>query len=113
MDLARKLGVRGFPTLFFTDTTGKTEMVYGSKPYSTFENAIIKLHSASSKYNYDKSWKAVFLKYHTLTAKEFSELTETPRSESEKTLNDLTLNGTLEKITTKNGSIWKMKDNSH
>lgn len=109
LDLAKQLGVRGFPTLFFTDSTGKTEMVYGAKPYVAFENAVTKLYPTATKYNYDKSPTAVFLKYHTLTAKEFSELTETPRTESEKTLNDLTLNGTLEKITTKNGAIWKMK----
>ena len=85
-------------------------MVYGSKPYSVFENAILKLDATASKYNYDKNWNAVFSKYHTLTAKEFSELTETPRSGVEKILNDLTANGTLEKLTTKNGAIWTMKN---
>lgn len=109
LKLGRELGVRGFPTLFFTDTTGQKEMIYGSKPYSTFENALLKLYPTASKTNYDKTWSSVFSKYHSLTAKEFSELTETSRNECEKYLDDLTANGKLEKLTTKNGSIWKSK----
>ena len=112
LKLAKELGVRGFPTMFFTDTTGKTEMVHGSKPYSVFENALLKLYPTATKNNYDKSTTTLFSKYYTLTAREFSELTGTPRQESEQILNDLTKKGALEKLTTKNGSIWKMKNTS-
>ncbi len=108
LKLGRELGVRGFPTLFFTDTTGNKEMVYGSKPYSTFENALLKLFPAAAKATYDKTWSFVFAKYHSLTAKEFSELTGTPRNESEKYLDDLSTNGKLKKLTTKNGAIWTL-----
>jgi len=87
-------------------------MVYGSKPYITFESALLKLYPTVIKTNYDKTWNAVFSKYNSLTAKEFSELTETPRSESEKYLDNLTANKKLEKLTTKNGSIWMLKNTS-
>ena len=43
------------------------------------------------------------------TAKEFSELSGTPRIESEKLLNELSDKGALDKLTTKNGSIWTIK----
>ncbi|MCK6649879.1 MAG: DsbA family protein [Bacteroidia bacterium] len=109
LKLGRELGVRGFPTMFFMDTAGHQEMVYGSKPYSTFENALLKVFASASKTSYDKTWMALFSKYHSLTAKEFSELTGMPRSESENYLNDLSANGKLEKHTTKNGSIWILK----
>jgi len=112
LKLGRELGVRGFPTIFFTDTTGQKEMVYGSKPYNTFESALLKLSPTAIKTNYDRTWNAVFSKYHSLTAKEFSELTETPRNESEKYLDDLTAKGHLEKLTTKNGAIWTLKNTS-
>ena len=46
----------------------------------------------------------------SLTAKEYSELTGTARQQSEQVLNDLVANGTLEKLATKNGSIWKLKN---
>jgi len=110
LKLGKKLGVRGFPTIYFIDATGNKEMVYGSKPYDTFENALLKLFPRASKTTYDKTWNAVFSKYHSLTAKEFSELTETPRNESEKYLDDLTAKGHLEKLTTKNGAIWTLKN---
>lgn len=109
LKLSKALGVRGFPTLFFTNTKGDKEMVYGAKPYKTFENALLKLFATATKTKYDKSWTAVFSTYPSLTAKEFSELTETDRKESEAFLNNLTLNGMLEKTSTKNGSIWTIK----
>lgn len=109
LKLGRELGVRGFPTLFFADTTGKKEMIYGSKPYGAFESALLKIFPAALKANYDKAWEPLFLKYRSLTAREFSELTETPRKESEPYLNDLVKLGKLEKLTTKNGSIWTLK----
>ena len=110
LKLGKELGVRGFPTLFFTDKSGKTEKVYGSKPYVSYEQAILSLEPAAEKKSYSKDFTAVFAKYPTLTAREFSELTGTPRNEAEKVLNDWTTKGELEKSTTKNGSIWKKKN---
>ena len=109
LKLGKELGVRGFPTLFFTDKAGKTEKVYGSKPYAAYEHAILELDSAAEKNSYSKDLTTVFAKYPTLTAREFSELTGTPRNEAEKILNELTQKGELEKFTTKNGSIWRIK----
>lgn len=110
LKLGRELGVRGFPTMFFTNTTGQKEMIYGSKPYHTFESALLKQFPAAAKTTYDRTWSSVFSKYHSLTAREFSELTGTPRNESEKLLDDLTVDGKLEKLTTKNGAMWSLKD---
>lgn len=110
LKLGRELSVRGFPTMFFTDATGKKELVYGSKPYQTFENALLKLLPSVSKTTYDKTWNAIFSKYHSLTAKEFSELTGTPRNECEKYLDDLTTNGKVQKLTIKNRAIWTLKN---
>lgn len=109
LKLAKEWGVRGFPTLIFTDSTGKKETVYGSKPYEEFENAILKLDPTCQKYNYEHTLEAVFLTYPTLTAKEFSELTTTPRKDCERMLEDQVKTGKLEKFSTKNGAIWKMK----
>ena len=104
--MAREEGVRGFPTLFFLNATGKKEIVYGSKPYSSYETALLKIVPSASKADYDKTWESVFRNYRSLTSKEFSVLTEMPRNVVEKVLDDLTENGKLEKLTTKNGAIW-------
>lgn len=108
--LGSQLGVRGFPTMFFTDKTGQKIMVYGTKPYSVFENALLQIIPSATKTEYSKNWEYVFEKYHSLTAKEYSEITDTPRNESENYLNELTMKGKLEKMTTKNGAIWRLKN---
>jgi putative protein-disulfide isomerase len=41
--------------------TGNKEMVYGSKPYSTFESCFVKLIPSATKTTYDKTWNAVLL----------------------------------------------------
>lgn len=113
LKLGRELGVRGFPTMFFSDATGKRLMIYGAKPYSVFENALLNLLPNASKTSYDKTWKFVFSKYHSLTAREFSDLTGILRNESEKHLDNLVANGNLEKWITKNGAIWMLKNTGH
>ncbi|MCK9451135.1 MAG: DsbA family protein [Bacteroidales bacterium] len=108
LKLGRELGVRGFPTLFFVDDSGNKEIVYGARPYAFYEMAILKLNPNAGKSEYSKNWKTLFSLYPTLTAKEFSELSGTPRNESEVVLNELSERGKLKKLTTKNGSIWKL-----
>ena len=113
LKLAKAFGVRGFPTMFFLDNSDNKEIVYGSKPYAFYETAVLKLNPSTSKNEYSKNWETLFSKYHSLTAKEFSELSGTPRKESETHLNELSDKGILERLTSKNGAIWKRKNTSH
>lgn len=106
LKLGKELGIRGFPTLFFIDESGNKEIVYGSRPYAFYEMAILKLNPSIIKSEYSKNWEALFSEHPTLTAKEFAELSGTPRGESEKQLNELVIKGNLDKHTTKKGSIW-------
>lgn len=99
--------------MLFSDSLENREFVYGSKPYAFYEMAILKLNPAISKNEYSKNRETLFAKYSSLTAKEFSELSGTPRVESEKLLYELSVKGRLEKQTTKNGAIWKMKNTHH
>jgi predicted DsbA family dithiol-disulfide isomerase len=109
LKIAKTYGVRGFPTIFFINNSGDNETIYGSKPYPFYETAILKLHSSATKNEYNKSWEALFSKYASLTAKEFSVLSGIERKESEKILNELTKVEKLTQQTTKNGSIWTIK----
>jgi predicted DsbA family dithiol-disulfide isomerase len=109
LKLARELGVRGFPTMFFVDNSGKQERVYGSRPYSDYEQAISKLQPSATKYEYKRDWKTLFSKYPTLTSKEFSELSGTKRQEVDAYLQKLYEAGELDKLDTKNGVLWRSK----
>lgn len=110
LNLARKMGVRGFPTLFFSNQAGETEIMYGVKSYNNYEEVIKKIAPAVEKFNYDKEWTSIFTKYNSLTALEFSELSGIPRNEVNQFLNDLTDKGNLKKFTTKNGIMWTLKN---
>lgn len=94
--------------MFFLENAGNKEIVYGSKPYAFYEMAILKLHNAATKSEYNKDWETLFSKDQSLTAKEFHELSGTPRNESEKLLSKLSARGTLKKLAAKNGAIWRM-----
>lgn len=107
--LGRKLGVRGFPSLYFSDGQGNTEFVYGTKAYAFYEIAVLKLAPDAKKSEYKRNWEALFAKYPTLTAKEFAELSGNGRTEVEEILDALTTKGKLVKETTKNGSLWRRK----
>lgn len=110
LKLAREWGVRGFPTMFFTDAAGQKKVVYGSKPYSAYQDAIQQLVPGLSARSYSKEWSALFRMYPSLTAKEFSELAQTARPLAEKLLEELTSDGKLKKLVTKNGSLWILKE---
>jgi len=109
LTLAKSLGVRGFPTMFLVNQSNNKEMVYGAKPYSFYEAAILKLNPEVTKINYDKNWESLFSSYSSLTANEFAQLSGVARMESEKLLNDLVAKGQLEILKTKNGSLWRLK----
>ena len=110
--LARELGVRGFPTLFFVDSLGKQERVYGTKPYGVYETALLKLQPDANKTSYDASWNNLFAKYPTLTSREFAELVGIGRNDSDKHLEQIHKEGHLQKTETKNGMLWMRKNSS-
>ncbi len=109
LSLGKKLGVRGFPSMFFKDATEGMDLVYGSKPYSVYEKALLKIYPEAKRKTYSKNGSDLFLKFHSLTAKEFSELSGIHRSESEAMLDKLVNEGMLQKVNCKNGSLWKLR----
>jgi putative protein-disulfide isomerase len=105
--LAKQSGVRGFPTMFFTDTLGNRFTVYGSKPYEAYEQALLKLVLDAKKKPFDTSWEHLFRHYPTLTTREFSVLSGMGKPEAEVLLNELHQQKKLSKVSTRNGALWK------
>ncbi|CCH01877.1 UPF0413 protein [Fibrella aestuarina BUZ 2] len=104
--LGRQLGVRGFPTLFFVDSQGQLEKVYGTQPYATYENALQKQLPSVAKMPIDSDWKRLFATFRTLTTREFAELSGHDRQEAAGYLQSLVDGGHLDKVVTKNGVLW-------
>jgi len=109
LELARKYGVRGFPSVFVTNAAGASEFVYGSRPYSDYQTAIEKLGLNIEKQLYAKDWESLFGEYPSMTAREYSELSMTSRDKTVRLLDELTTQGKLEKTSCKNGDLWKLK----
>jgi predicted DsbA family dithiol-disulfide isomerase len=104
--LGQQLGVRGFPTMFFSNSQGQSEKVYGSKPYAAYENALQNQLASVTKTPIDPAWESLFSSFHTLTSREFAELSGHKRQEVDSFLQNLADQGKLNKVTTKNGILW-------
>ena len=107
LKLAKEMGVRGFPSIFFKGQNGQEVFVYGRRPYLNYEKAIHELYPNLVKANYAKDWESLFQKFHSLTRKEFSELSGKDMAESQDILNKLFEKGRLQVLRTKNGHLWK------
>lgn len=107
--LARQMGVRGFPSLFFTDKENNALFLYGSKPYAEFENKLKTLKNDINKQMFDSNWKPLFEHYRSLTAKEFAVLSNKSIEEAKVELTNLTKSQKLTMFSTKNGNIWYLK----
>lgn len=109
LQLRHELGVRGFPTIFFTDEDDNRFKVYGSKPYENYEQALLKLFPQAAKQTIDTSFENLFPHYPTLTTKEFSVLSGKNMIASEKLLNELFAQKKIGKYVSKNGALWTKK----
>lgn len=109
LELGRKLGVRGFPTLLFSDTSGNQVKVYGVKPYQQFENAVMALHPEALKIQYVQTWEGLFAQYPTLTTHEYAVLSGVDRQSAEQQLLELEKKGNITRYSTKNGVLWRVK----
>ena len=107
---ARKLGVRGFPTLFFTDKDDNQITLYGFKPYQVFEDSLKRVYpDAMKKPIILHSDLSLFDYYPTLTIKEYAVITDTSTDEAVKKLEKLFSEGKLYKEIIKNGVMYKIK----
>jgi predicted DsbA family dithiol-disulfide isomerase len=109
LNLGRQLGVRGFPTLFFTDSDNNQALVYGFRPYENYEEAIKKFVPDAQKKAYDHSPLDVFSYFDTLMTKEFAMLTGTDLETAEKMLKGLLDEGKIGNLKSKNGVLWIRK----
>ena len=104
--VARSLGVRGFPTLFLSDSADNQLKVYGVKPYEQFERAILLLFPDAVKKSFDARPAALFAIYPTLTTKEFAVLSGQNTTDAARVLGEFFQKGDIGQYATKNGVLW-------
>lgn len=107
LSFARQMGVRGFPTFFFTDENLDRLTVYGFRPYEQFEETLLKLYPQAQKKPI--LVEHLFDHYPSLTTKEYAVLSNQSMSAASAFLNQLYLDGHLEKFSIKNGELWRRK----
>jgi putative protein-disulfide isomerase len=111
-DLAygRKLGVRGFPTLYFSDGQTIKTTVYGSKPYYQFEQALLSTYPEAHKTAFNNpSPIALFNKFPSLTAKEYAVILDIATNQAVALLEKTCSDGLLVKQSIKTGTIYRKK----
>jgi putative protein-disulfide isomerase len=107
--MGRSLGVRGFPTLFFSDSGSQNLMLYGVKPYQDFEKALLQLLPSARKKPLDVSSDlSLFTHYPTLTVKEYSVLYGITTDAARKRLEKQVSEGRLNKQTVKTGAMYRV-----
>jgi len=110
LNLGKKLGVRGFPTLFFSDGNQNQLTVYGSKPYASYENALLALFPEAKKKHFkNENPLALFDIFPTLAPKEYAVILDKTYSDAKIILEKLYQQGLLDKKTIKNGSVYIRK----
>ncbi|HAS40667.1 MAG TPA: dithiol-disulfide isomerase [Microscillaceae bacterium] len=105
LSLAKALGVRGFPTLLITNGEQQIK-VYGVKPYTNFEQAILKFVPQAQKTTIKDDLMHWLHKFETLTTQEIAVLLGKSFDEVTQTMTELVKQKKATKLVTKNGVLW-------
>lgn len=105
--LGRKLGVRGFPTMFIMGAEGAIHRVYGARPYETIVKELNKVVPNYVAKKYSKEWQEMFDNYSTWTTRGYAEVAGISIAGAEESLRELEQNGMVSKVVSKNGPLWK------
>jgi putative protein-disulfide isomerase len=109
LELGRQLGVRGFPSLLFSDSDGNRQVVYGVRPYEQFEQAVLKMFPAAVKQPYSKELEALLDIYPSLCIQELAVLADISYQSAENILLEKEKQGIVQRFRSKNGPLWKRK----
>lgn len=105
--LSRQLGVRGFPTLIFSDDQGKNLTLYGYRTYDQFEQLLLKLAPNAIAKKIPQAPNDFLEEYPSFTTKEFSILNNCDIPTAEKTLKEWQNQGFIEQYKTPKVAIWR------
>lgn len=109
LELAKEMGVTGFPTLFFSDRLGNQVTLKGLQNYEVLEEIIHQLMPLAEKQKFDADPQSLFCHFPTMTEKEFAVLSDLPKERAAVLLKELKDSGKVTQFTSKNGMIYISK----
>ena len=110
LQLAAKMGVRGFPTIYILGENGQMELIYGSHPYNTYVQAIQKSFPEIRRNEVTLNDFEVLGNYDSYTQKECAEILGISFEKAKFILDEwLKKNPISERIDTRNGSLWRLQ----
>jgi len=107
--LAKELGITGFPTLILSDGTGRSITLRGNQEYHKIENAILGLMPSAKKQTINREPESLFRNFPTMVDMEFALLSNLEKKDAIRVLKELKNNGYIDRLETRNGSLWKMR----
>ncbi|WP_160712787.1 DsbA family protein [Chitinophaga solisilvae] len=107
LQLRKEMGVRGFPSVFFVNADGTSELVYGAKPYQVFITALHKLLPAAQPRAYAKDI-ALFSYFPTLTTKEYAVLNDMSFEAAYEALEAFREQGKVSVLEAGKGHLWRV-----
>lgn len=105
--LARASGVRGFPTMLFSNAEGQGQIVYGSRPYEQMVDALKKLAPGVSAAALPTTVDALFALHPSWCAQEAALMLNTAPAEATRLLDGHVKEGKLVRSDTRHGAIWR------
>lgn len=107
LTLARTLGVRGFPTFIFSNADGARQVVYGARPYATFEAAVMAMKPDAKPKAVPASVDDLFKVHTSWCAEEVAVMLGVTHAAAEGMLKAAEAKGELRVVRTRNGSVWR------
>ena len=110
LQLATKMGVRGFPTIYILGENGQMELIYGSRPYDTYLQAIQKNFPEIRRNEVTLNDLELLDNYDSYTQKECAEILGISFEKAKFVLDEwLKKNPNSERIDTRNGNLWRLQ----
>jgi putative protein-disulfide isomerase len=105
--LARASGVRGFPTMIFSNAEGERQVVYGARSYEQMVEALKQLAPGAKGQLLHTSVNELFKLHPSWCAQEAALMLNTTPAEITLQLDSQVKAGKLQRFDTRNGSIWR------
>jgi 2-polyprenyl-6-methoxyphenol hydroxylase-like FAD-dependent oxidoreductase/predicted DsbA family dithiol-disulfide isomerase len=107
--LAKELNITSFPTLILSDGRGRSITLKGYQQCHKIEHAILELIPHVKKEKINREPKSLFGNFPTMVDFEFALLSNLQKKDAIKVLQELKNNGYIERLESKNGSLWKIR----